>query len=102
MELARVEGKIVSTIKSDRLKGRKLTVINIVGPDLKPTKNYLVAIDPLGAGAGEIVLAVRGSSARQSDELSSVPTDTSIVAIVDAVELNGKLVFQKDRESKED
>ncbi|MBN1542436.1 EutN/CcmL family microcompartment protein [candidate division KSB1 bacterium] len=96
MELARVEGKIVATIKSDRLKGRKLTLINLIGPDTQPSNSYLVAIDPLGAGVGEIVLAVRGSSARQSDDLGSVPTDASIVAIVDTIELEGKMVYRKD------
>ena len=97
MELARVEGKVVSTIKTEKLKGRKLTLINLIGPDAKPTNNYLVAIDPLGAGAGEIVLAVRGSSARQSADLSSVPTDASIIAIVDTIELKGKITYSKDK-----
>ena len=101
MELARVEGKIVSTIKSERLKGRKLTLINLIGPDTKPSDTFLVAIDPLGAAEGEIVLAVRGSSARQSDDLSTVPTDTSIVAIVDTVEHQGKLVYRKDGPAEE-
>jgi len=100
MELARVEGTIVSTMKSERLKGRKLTLINLVGPDTQPINSYLVAIDPLGAGVGEIVLAVRGSSARQSDDLATVPTDTSIVAIVDSVEHLGKMVYRKDQPKK--
>ena len=95
MELARVEGTIVSTVKADRLKGRKLLLVNLLGPDAKPTEGYLVAIDSVGAGAGEVVIVVRGSSARQTTSLSNVPTDSSIVAIVDSIELKGKVVFRK-------
>jgi microcompartment protein CcmK/EutM len=55
-----------------------------------------VAVDSVGAGEGEIVIVVRGSSARQTAELMNVPTDTSIVAIVDSIELHGKIVFKKN------
>jgi ethanolamine utilization protein EutN len=95
MELARVEGTVVSTAKSSRLIGFKLLLLNILGPDTRPTNSYIVAVDSVGAGPGEVVIAVRGSSARQVDELQNVPTDASIVAIVDSVELNGKRVFDK-------
>jgi microcompartment protein CcmK/EutM len=97
MELARVEGNVVSTAKAEKLKGRKLLVLNLIGPDIKPTHSYVVAVDTVGAGVGEIVIAVRGSSARQVAELSNIPTDTSIVAIVDAIELKGKLTYQKNK-----
>ena len=96
MELARVEGTIVSTAKTERLKGYKLLLLNLVEPDLKQTKNYLVAVDSVGAGEGEVVLVVRGSSARQSAELSNVPTDASIVGIVDTVEHLGITKYQKN------
>ncbi len=96
MELARVEGTIVSTIKADGLKGRKLLLVNLLSPDVKPTDNYLVAIDSVGAGSGEVVIVVRGSSARQTSDLSSVPTDSSIVAIVDSIEFKGDVVFRKE------
>ena len=97
MELARVEGSVVSTAKNDRLDGYKLLLVNLVGPDLKPSSNYLVAVDSVGAGEGEIVIVVRGSSARQSAQLSDVPTDSSIVAIVDTIELKRKAVYQKNK-----
>ena len=96
MELARVEGTIVSTAKTKRLKGYKLLLVNLVEPDLKQTKNYLVAVDSVGAGEGEVVLVVRGSSARQSAELSNVPTDASIEGIVDTVEHLGMTKYQKN------
>jgi ethanolamine utilization protein EutN len=96
MELARVEGTIVSTAKTERLKGYKLLLLNLVEPDLKPTKNFLVAVDSVGAGEGEVVIVVRGSSARQVDKLSNVPTDASIVGIVDTVEHLGKTKYKKN------
>lgn len=95
MELGRVEGTIVSTAKAGRLKGFKLLLVNLIGPDTKPSSNYVVAVDSVGAGVGEVVIVVRGSSARQVDQLTNVPTDTSIVAIVDSIELKGNLVFNK-------
>jgi ethanolamine utilization protein EutN len=95
LELARVEGNVVSTAKNDRLDGYKLLLVNLIGPDLKPTSSYLVAVDSVGAGEGEIVIVVRGSSARQSAQLTNVPTDSSIVAIVDSIELRKKTIYQK-------
>ena len=96
MELARVEGSVVATAKNDRLDGHKLLLVNLVGPDLKPTSNFLVAVDSVGAGDGEIVIVVRGSSARQSEQLANIPTDTSIVAIIDTIEYRKKIIFKKN------
>jgi ethanolamine utilization protein EutN len=95
MELARVEGTIVSTAKAEKLKGYKLLLINLIEPDLKPTKNFLVAVDSVGAGTGEVVIVVRGSSARQAAALLNVPTDASIVGIVDTIEHKGITKYQK-------
>jgi ethanolamine utilization protein EutN len=97
MELALVEGSVVATIKTERLTGRKLLILNVVGPDAKPTNNYVVAVDSVGAGVGEVVLVCRGSSARQSADLTTVPTDASIIAIVDTVEMAGKMTYEKKR-----
>lgn len=97
MELARVEGTIVSTAKSERLQGYKLLLLNLVNPDMKPTSSYVVAVDAVGAGEGEVVIVVRGSSARQAEKLSNVPTDASIIGIVDSVNFKGETVFQKNK-----
>jgi len=96
MDLGRVEGTIVSTAKTERLKSYKLLLVNLVEPDLKPTKNFLVAVDSVGAGKGEVVLVVKGSSARQVAALSNVPTDASIVGIVDTIEHLGLTKYQKN------
>ena len=96
MELARVEGSVVATAKNARLKGHKLLLVNLVDLDLKPTSNFLVAVDSVGAGDGEIVIVVRGSSARQSAQLANIPTDTSIVAIIDSIEYRKKTIYRKN------
>jgi microcompartment protein CcmK/EutM len=62
MELARVEGTIVSTAKSEKLHGYKLLLLNLINPDMKPTNNFVIAVDAVGAGDGEVVIVCRGSS----------------------------------------
>lgn len=97
MELAKVEGTIVSTAKSERLQGYKLLLLNLINPDMKPTGSYVVAVDAVGAGDGEVVIVCRGSSARQAEKLTNVPTDASIIGIVDTVTFKGETVFQKHK-----
>jgi microcompartment protein CcmK/EutM len=97
MELAKVEGTIVSTAKAEKLQGYKLLLLNLIQPDMKPSGNYVVAVDAVGAGEGEVVIVVRGSSARQAEKLTNVPTDASIIGIVDTIEFKGETVFQKHK-----
>ena len=84
MQLARVIGNVVSTVKNTTLTGRKLMVIQILNGDLKPTGKPLVAIDSVGAGVGELVFWCRGKEASFPFEGSDVPTDCTIVGIVDS------------------
>ena len=55
----------------------------------------LVAIDAVGAGEGEVVMLVGGSSSRQTNITENKPVDQSIVAIIDSVDLNGTRIFEK-------
>lgn len=98
MELGKIVGTVVSTIKDKKLAGNKLLIVNLISADTTPSKNHVVAVDTVGAGMGEIIICVRGSSARQAINMDNVPTDTAIVAIVDSLEMNGKIVFQKYEE----
>lgn len=84
MQLARVIGTVVSTAKNTTLEGRKLLVIQILDGDLRPTGKPLVAIDSVGAGAGELVFWCRGKEASFPFEGSEVPTDCTIIGIVDS------------------
>ena len=84
MQLARVIGNVVSTVKNDELVGRKLLVIQSIDEELKPIGRPLVAVDSVGAGTGELVFWCRGKEASFPFEGGSVPTDCTIVGIVDS------------------
>jgi microcompartment protein CcmK/EutM len=85
--LARVVGTVVATRKDERLVSSKLLVVRPVDPTGKIDGNYLVAVDTVDAGAGEMVLIVSGSSARMAAGLKDCPVDAAIVGIVDQVEV---------------
>jgi microcompartment protein CcmK/EutM len=84
MQLARVIGTVVSTIKNPALEGRKLLVIQSLDGHLRVAGRPLVAIDAVGAGIGELVFWCRGKEASFPFEGSDVPTDCTIVGIVDS------------------
>jgi len=85
MQLARVIGTVVSTVKSDLLEARKLLVIQPVDAKLEDAGKPLVAIDSVGAGDGEVIFWCRGKEASFPFEPLDVPTDCTIVGIVDSV-----------------
>ncbi|MFA6433384.1 MAG: EutN/CcmL family microcompartment protein [Elusimicrobiales bacterium] len=95
MLFARVVGTVVCTCKDERLVGSKLLMVQPVGLDDKPRGNVLVGIDSVGAGPGELVLLVQGSSARQTSGTENSPVDCTIFAIVDTIEKDGATVFRK-------
>ena len=82
MQIARVIGNVVSTVKNGGLFARKLMVIQSLDGDLRPTGRPLVAIDSVGAGVGELVFWCRGKEASFPFEGSEVPTDCTIVGII--------------------
>ncbi len=96
MILARVKGSVVSTHKSKKIEGLKLLLLETLDPMTMQGKgSYVVAMDAVGAGIGEIVFYVTGSSARQTAVTEGKPTDASIIAIVDNIEMDGQYVYQK-------
>ncbi|MGI5919597.1 MAG: EutN/CcmL family microcompartment protein [Christensenellales bacterium] len=101
MILARVRGNVVSTTKSDRLEGLKLLlVVPIDIATFTEKGSPVVAIDAVGAGEGEVVMCVGGSSSRQTALTENKPVDLSIIAIVDSVELKGKKIFEKFKDER--
>jgi ethanolamine utilization protein EutN len=84
MQLARVIGNVVSTVKNATLEGRKLMVIQVLDGDLRPVGKPLVAIDSVGAGAGELVFWCRGKEASFALDGVEAPTDCTIIGIVDS------------------
>ena len=85
MILARVVGTVVATRKDPRLEGKKLLILKPVSPEGKDEAGYVVAVDTVGAGYRERVIAVSGSSARMAEGCKDTPVDTAIVGIVDEV-----------------
>lgn len=95
MILARVEGTVVATRKDEGLEGFKLLVVRQVTPTLEESKSFLVTVDTVGAGVGEIVIVVGGSSARMTPVTKNLPVDSAIIAIVDTIECQGDVVYRK-------
>lgn len=84
MQLARVIGTVVSTVKNESLKGRKLLIVQTLDAELKPKGAPMVALDAVGAGIGELVFWCRGKEASFPFKREDTPTDCTIVGIVDS------------------
>lgn len=95
MLLGRVIGTLVASRKDEKLEGQPMLVVRQLGVDGHPTANYVVAVDAVGAGVGEVVLWASGSSARQTLQTKDRPCDAVIMAIVDNWDIDGKEVFRK-------
>lgn len=99
MLFAKVVGNVVCTRKEEKLNGKKLLIVQPVDIDNKPKGNALVAVDAVGAGAGEMVLLVQGSSARQTEATNNTPVDCTVFAILDTADKDGKTIFKKSKSS---
>jgi len=86
VKLGRVVGTVVSTINHPSFDERTLLLCDLLDPSGRPSGGYLIAVDSVGAGAGEIVLLLdEGTSARQVLRAPGAPIRTVVVGIVDAV-----------------
>lgn len=88
MQLARVIGDVVSTLKDPGLHSHKLLLLQPVAPDRAPVGRTLVAVDAVGAGVGEHVFFVRGREASFPFLPDEPPTDACVVGIVDHWDLD--------------
>ncbi len=95
MLIARVIGTTVSTIKDEKLTGRKLLIVRQTDETGAPSGKPYVAIDTVDAGVGDLVLTAAGSSARQTAITTDTPVDAVIMAVIDSLEVDGKVVFRK-------
>ena len=95
MLIARVVGDVVSTIKDDKIIGRKLLIVREVSTENEIVGKTIVAIDTVDAGIGDVVLIAQGSSARQTSSTKDTPTDAVIFAMVDSLQVQGKVTFRK-------
>ena len=95
MLLGKVVGSVVATRKDEKLEDRKLLVVQIHDHENGPKDQYVVAVDSVGAGQGDMILYASGSSARQTTITEGRPCDAVIMAIVDSWDLGGENVYEK-------
>ena len=95
MLISLVIGTTVSTIKDPTLSGRKLLILRQTDVNGKPFGKPYVAVDTLDAGTGDLVLTAHGSSGRMTEITKNKPVDAVIMAVIDHLEVGGKIVFDK-------
>lgn len=96
MHLARVIGNVVSTHKYEALAGRKLLVLQPIDASNRPDGRPLVAIDSIGAGVGEVVIWCRGKESSFPFLPRNVPSDCTVVGIVDHVFLDRRVTREAE------
>ncbi|PYS87567.1 MAG: ethanolamine utilization protein EutN [Acidobacteria bacterium] len=84
MQIARVIGTVVSTVKNESLHGRKFLLVQTLNADLKAKGSPMIALDSVGAGVGELVFWCRGKEASFPFKRDQTPTDCTIVGIIDS------------------
>jgi ethanolamine utilization protein EutN len=98
MFIAKVTGSVVATHKVVSMIGRKLLTVEPLRVDpqnqLIGTGRTFVCVDTVGAGEGEMVLIVQGSSARLTPDTEKLPVDATIIGIVDTVNIGTNTIFQ--------
>ena len=87
MFLGKVVGTIWATRKDENLVGMKFQIVKHVGLDYKVKDTFVVAVDTVQAGVGDVVLVVSGSSARQTEQTKNKPVDSVIMAVVDKLDV---------------
>jgi microcompartment protein CcmK/EutM len=92
MKLGRIVGTVVSTRKDPSLASLKLLIVENLATTLEKEGGYVVAVDAVGAGQGEVILYATGSSARLTPVTKDRPVDAVIMAIVDSYDVEGKSV----------
>ena len=95
MLLGRVTGTVVASQKEPLMEGFTFLLVRQVGVDNADGAGYVVAVDSVGAGVGEVVMYASGSSARQTSLTRDRPCDAVIMAIVDTWEVDGTTVYEK-------
>jgi microcompartment protein CcmK/EutM len=96
MLIGKVIGTTVSTIKDEKLSGRKLLIVRQTDERGTLVGKPFVAVDTVDAGVGDLVLTAHGSSARQTSLTKDSPVDAVIMSIIDSLEVDGEVVFRKE------
>lgn len=88
MFLARVIGRVWSTVKDPKMTGQRLLIVQPLTPELAETGKKVVVLDCVGSGAGELVYCCRGRESAFPFLPDEVTTDTTIVGIVDELHVD--------------
>lgn len=97
MYFGRVVGCVWSTAKDRNLTGQRLLVVQPLTPKLEASGKRLVCADSTGAGAGELIYWCRGKESSFPFLPEEVPTDTTIVGIVDRLDVTGSYPDRRKR-----
>ncbi|MDR3560364.1 MAG: EutN/CcmL family microcompartment protein [Negativicutes bacterium] len=95
MWVGKIIGTLVATPKDDSLTGSKLLIVQPLALNGREARSAIVAIDAIGAGTGETVLVVEGSSARHVHGKPNSAVDAAIVGIIDNIELDQQLIAEE-------
>lgn len=87
MILGKVVGTVWATRKDEELVGMKFQIVKHVDLDYRLKDMFVVAVDTVQAGVGDIVLVCSGSSARQTTQTKNKPVDAVIMAVVDKLDV---------------
>ena len=96
MEVCRVVGQAVATVKDPGLRAVKLLLVVPCDTEGEATGPMFAVADTVGAGEHEIVLVARGSAARGTARTKDAPTDAAIVGILDSLAVGGETTYRKD------
>ncbi len=96
MFLGKVIGSVWSTKKDENLVGAKFLIVRKLDLDLNEKSDFVVAVDSVGAGEGEVVLVATGSSSRQTHFTQDKPIDAVIMAIVDKLDISIKQLIENN------
>jgi len=99
VKLGRVVGTVVSTQKDEKIEALKLYIVRDLTIEIANKDSFVVAADTVGAGVGEVVLYASGSSARQTEMTKGRPVDAAVMAIVDQMDVNGQLTYDKSEDN---
>lgn len=97
MFLGKVIGTVWSTRKDENLVGAKFLIVRHLDLELNEKDDFVVAVDSVGAGEGEVVLVATGSSSRQTHFTQNKPVDAVIMAIVDKLDVPLKEIIEQQK-----
>ena len=87
MQLGRVVGRLWATRKDPNLEGQRMLIVQPVTPELRDAGKQLICLDAVGAGSGELIYWSRGKEASFPFLPQQVPTEATIVGIVDKISI---------------